>query len=137
MQLRGAAQSVSTSKKSGPTLRWMKLPPGSFRLTNARSWGALSVRRDTSAFFACWTRKEAYLKARGVGLSLPLNQFDVSFLPHEEPRLLETRPDPAEANRWQFAALDLSSDYAGALAAAGTWQLKCWDLDLGMLMNKA
>jgi 4'-phosphopantetheinyl transferase len=80
------------------------------------------------AFFACWTRKEAYLKARGVGLSLPLDQFDVSFLPEEEPRLLATRPDPAEARRWRIQALDLSGDYAAALAAPGsTWKLKCWN----------
>ena len=72
------------------------------------------------AFFACWTRKEAYLKAKGIGLSLPLDQFDVSFLPDEEPRLLETRPDPAEAGRWKLWKLDISSDYAAALAAEGT-----------------
>lgn len=80
------------------------------------------------AFFTCWTRKEAYLKARGIGLSSPLDQFDVSFLPHEEPRLLVTRNDPAEAKRWRLAALDPSSDYAAALAVAGDqWMLKCWD----------
>src|ERR1700694_895628 len=80
------------------------------------------------AFFACWTRKEAYLKARGVGFSLPLDQFDVSFLPDEEPRLLATRHDPAEARRWRLQALDLSSDYAAALAAPGSsWQLRSLD----------
>jgi 4'-phosphopantetheinyl transferase len=83
------------------------------------------------AFFACWTRKEAYLKARGVGLSLPLDQFDVSFLPDEQPRLLATRPDPAEARRWRLRALDLSGDYAAALAAPSSiWELKCWNWNL-------
>lgn len=86
------------------------------------------------AFFACWTRKEAYLKAKGVGLSLPLNQFDVSFLPDEEPRLLATRPDPAEAQNWALWALDLSSDYAAALAVSGSGRkLKCWKWDQGVL----
>jgi 4'-phosphopantetheinyl transferase len=80
------------------------------------------------AFFACWTRKEAYLKARGVGLSLPLDRFDVSCLPNEEPRLLATRHDPLEARQWRLRALDLGSDYAAALAAAGSaWKLRCWD----------
>lgn len=81
------------------------------------------------AFFTCWTRKEAYLKARGVGLSLPLDQFDVSFLPGEEPRLLATRHDPAEAGRWGLRALTLSADYAAALVALGQdWKLKCWKM---------
>ena len=88
------------------------------------------------AFFACWTRKEAYLKAKGVGLSLPLDQFDVSFLPDEEPQLLATRPDPAEARNWRLLALDLPSDYAGALAVAGSaWKLKRWEWDPGLVLG--
>jgi len=80
------------------------------------------------AFFTCWTRKEAYLKARGVGLSLPLDQFDVSFLPNEVPRLLATRPDPAEAGRWRLEALDVAAGYVAALVApASAWKLKCWN----------
>ena len=89
------------------------------------------------AFFECWTRKEAYLKAKGVGLSLPLDQFDVSFLPDEEPRLLATRPDPAEAQNWRLWALDLASDYAGALAVSGSGRkLKCWKWDLGSVLER-
>ena len=80
------------------------------------------------AFFTCWTRKEAYLKAKGVGLSLPLDQFDVSFLPNETPRLLATRPDSAEAARWRLEALDVAAGYVAALAAPGSaWKLKCWN----------
>lgn len=87
---------------------------------------ALDARCD--AFFACWTRKEAYLKARGDGLSLPLEQFDVSFLPGDEPRLIETRHDPAEVHRWSLRALEAGCGYKAALAVAGVdWKLKCWD----------
>ncbi len=53
-----------------------------------------------SAFFRCWSRKEAYIKARGEGLSLPLSQFDVSIAPNESHALLATRPDASEAARW-------------------------------------
>jgi 4'-phosphopantetheinyl transferase len=82
------------------------------------------------AFFSCWTRKEAYLKARGLGLTVPLDEFEVSFLPHEEARLLVTRNDPADAQRWRLMAIDLSPDYVAALAAEGSdWKLNCWDWD--------
>ena len=93
--------------------------------------GALAALPDalrTDAFFDCWTRKEAYIKARGVGLSLPLNGFDVAFGPGEPANLLATRPDAAEACRWQLRELDVADGYKAALAVEGAqWALKCWD----------
>src|SRR6516165_4573279 len=93
--------------------------------------GALAALPDalrTDAFFDCWTRKEAYIKARGVGLSLPLNGFDVAFVPGEPAKLLATRPDAAEACRWQLRELDVADGYKAALAVEGAqWALKCWD----------
>jgi 4'-phosphopantetheinyl transferase len=80
------------------------------------------------AFFDCWTRKEAYIKAVGHGLSLPLDQFDVSCVPGQEPALLATRPDPDEARRWSIQAVDVGPDYRAAVAVEGAgWQLKTWD----------
>ena len=79
------------------------------------------------AFFLCWTRKEAYIKCRGEGLSLPLDQFDVSLIPGEPAALLSTRPDPDEASRWSLRELALTADYAAALAVRGRgWSLSCW-----------
>jgi len=79
------------------------------------------------AFFACWTRKEAYIKGTGQGLSLPLNQFDVSVFPGEPAALLSTRLDPREASRWSLQGLNPGPGYVGALAVAGHgWRLKCW-----------
>lgn len=80
-----------------------------------------------AAFFACWTRKEAYLKARGDGLTLALDRFDVSLMPGAEPRLLATRHDPADAGRWRMAELDVGPDHAGAVVAPGPdWSLRRW-----------
>jgi 4'-phosphopantetheinyl transferase len=73
-------------------------------------------------------RKEAYVKARGDGLSLPLEQFDVSLLPGEAAQLIETRPDPAEASRWRLTALDAGDGYKAALVVEGDgWMLQQWD----------
>jgi 4'-phosphopantetheinyl transferase len=83
------------------------------------------------AFFACWTRKEAYIKAQGDGLSLPLAAFDVTLVPDEQARLTGTRPDPAEASRWSLHDLPVGNGYKAALAIQGTdRQLKCWDWPL-------
>jgi 4'-phosphopantetheinyl transferase len=79
------------------------------------------------AFFNCWTRKEAYIKAHGEGLSLPLDQFDVSLAPGEPAALLATWSDPREALRWSLQALTPGPDYVAALAVEGQgWHLTCW-----------
>jgi len=85
------------------------------------------------AFFRCWTRKEAYIKARGEGLSLPLDQFDVSLAPGEPAAVLGTQPDPSEASRWSLQELAAGPGYEAALAVEGQdWRLSCWQWpDLG------
>ena len=80
---------------------------------------ALPPELRRRAFFLGWTRKEAYIKARGEGLSLPLDQFDVSLTPGEPAMLLNTRPDSEEALRWSLQELAPSSSYAAALAVEG------------------
>jgi 4'-phosphopantetheinyl transferase len=85
----------------------------------------LSLRKY--AFFLCWTRKEAYIKARGEGLSLPLDQFDVSLTPGEPAALLSTQSDSNEALGWSLLNLTPASGYAAALATKGRdWTLSCW-----------
>lgn len=75
------------------------------------------VRRP--AFFRCWSRKEAYIKALGTGLALPLDQFDVSLAPGEPARLLQTYHAPETADRWSMWELHPGAGYAGALVAEG------------------
>ncbi|PZW25450.1 4'-phosphopantetheinyl transferase [Thermosporothrix hazakensis] len=79
-------------------------------------------------FYNCWSRKEAYIKARGLGLSLPLGSFDVSLRPGEPAQLLASREEPPQdITRWQMVALDVAPEYAAALAVEGQdWQLRCW-----------
>jgi 4'-phosphopantetheinyl transferase len=93
-----------------------------------RNLEVLTGRAKIEAFFECWTRKEAYVKARGEGLSLPLDQFDVSVRPDEPARLIATRPDPAEAGRWELSSLGVADGYKAALVIEGQGStLRFWD----------
>src|SRR5262249_22774643 len=67
------------------------------------------------AFFNCWTRKEAYIKAIGDGLSMPLDSFDVAFIPGEEARLLRSERDSDDVSRWSLLALKPAPDFAAAI----------------------
>ncbi len=88
---------------------------------------ALPAERRREAFFACWTRKEAYIKARGAGLGIPLQQFDVSLVPGEPAALLDCRWAPQEVAHWTLHALDPGPGFTAAVAVEGQdWDLRCW-----------
>jgi len=86
-----------------------------FAPSESSAFCALPEEKKTAAFFNCWTRKEAFIKAIGEGLSHPLHRFEVSFQEHEPAALLCTRPNPLEARTWKLYDLKPAADYAGAL----------------------
>jgi len=79
------------------------------------------------AFFNCWTRKEAFVKARGDGLSLELDQFDVSLRPGEPARLLRTGYDEEDIRDWSIHDIDAGKEFKATLAVKSTHpQISCY-----------
>jgi 4'-phosphopantetheinyl transferase len=99
-----------------------------FSAAERRVLAAVAEAGRDEAFFACWTRKEAYLKAVGDGLSAPLDRFDVSFAAGEPVRFLAINGDPAAAASWSLFHLRPEPGYLGALALPdpGPWRLRGW-----------
>ncbi len=80
---------------------------------------ALPAAERQAAFFSCWTRKEAFVKALGEGLSHPLDAFDVSLRPGEPARVLAVRGEDA-AEDWWLHDLRTRDGFAAAVAVAGS-----------------
>lgn len=101
------------------------------RILTAREealFNTLSPTEQRQAFFTCWTRKEAYIKARGKGLSFPLKHITVSVLPGEPAALLDVQGDPRETDRWSMCELSPGPGYTAALVVAQPqWELRCWE----------
>ena len=99
--------------------------PGESRKLKA----VLDSTLGATAFFNCWTRKEAFIKAIGEGLSHPLDTFDVTFLPQEN---VELRLEGTAAHRWMLSTLPVSDGYSGALvvehstAGDALPEVSCW-----------
>ena len=88
---------------------------------------ALHPSQKREAFFACWTCKEAYIKAKGQGLSLPLDGFSVSLDLRKPAKLLDITGAPLGPARWSLHRLTASPGYAAALAVEGQdFRLACW-----------
>lgn len=86
---------------------------------NKRNW----------AFFTLWTRKEAYSKARGMGIGLPTKEFDLQLVPPEVGQINHIRTKNKES-KWSLIDIEVDSDYMAALAAEGNdFEINHWKLD--------
>ena len=77
---------------------------------------SLPAGQRNDSFFLCWTRKEAYIKATGEGLSTPLDAFRVTLRSGEAARMLHLASDPIAAEAWSLHNLTPAPGYAAALA---------------------
>jgi 4'-phosphopantetheinyl transferase len=95
---------------------------------------ALPSHLHVEAFFSCWTKKEAYLKACGEGLAIPLNSFSVPLTIDPAPApedFCVASNDTVPARRWSLYTLRPAPGYVAALAIEGSgWRLRQsqWDM---------
>ncbi|HLH61214.1 MAG TPA: 4'-phosphopantetheinyl transferase superfamily protein [Ktedonobacteraceae bacterium] len=112
-------------------MEWESIAERFFSPYEVRMLGAVPPAMRHIAFFNCWTRKEAYIKARGMGLSLALDSFDVSLTPGEPARLLNIREEGQDSANWSLYELYPGDDYIAALAIEGhVSSLKCWQCEV-------
>jgi 4'-phosphopantetheinyl transferase len=98
-----------------------------FSVRERIAFGALPNRKKRGAFFNCWTRKEAFIKAIGEGLYQPLDTFDVSLTPGEPARLLRIDGNSEMASRWFIKDLKPAGGFVAALAGEEKGpEIRCW-----------
>ena len=101
-----------------------------FSALESRTLQSLPEQERVDAFFRAWCRKEAYIKARGEGMSHPLQRFSVALDKHG-PRLVEHLDDNRETSRWTFIDIDVAKNYrATVVAETANWQVDCYRLDV-------
>ena len=94
------------------------------RFFSARERSGIRVLPDhlrVPGFYACWTRKEAFLKATGLGLSFPLADFSVTTHPDLDPELEEIRGNSDARNQWILADLRGMDGYRATVASEATY----------------
>jgi 4'-phosphopantetheinyl transferase len=91
------------------------------------TYGSLAPERKLLSFFTGWTRKEAYVKAIGLGLRLPLKSFSVTIDPVAPARFIEIDGDPLKATQWNLLPISISPRHVGAVASQGAIRvLRAW-----------
>ena len=111
-----------------PMEDWREVAQSHFSARENKALHSTIESDRQKAFFRCWTRKEAFLKANGCGLSMPLDSFAVSLAPEEFPALLDCAWDPHETSRWSLFSLALGENFIGALALENReWKIRFFD----------
>jgi 4'-phosphopantetheinyl transferase len=87
-----------------------------FSPSEVQTLRALPLEHQAEGFFNCWTRKEAYVKARGQGLSIELKSFDVSLIPGQEAKIL--RGD--DCGGWSLVSFKPEQGFVAAMAIQGS-----------------
>ena len=110
--------------RSAKHASWTQVATRFFSSREIAALTAMSEKDHEAGFFACWTRKEAYIKLHGMGLALPLNAFSVSVDPSRPAELLSTDWQPGDLSCSQLLDLDAPDGYRSCLAVRTTDPLK-------------
>jgi 4'-phosphopantetheinyl transferase len=86
-----------------------------FSRTELEAYMALSPREKELGFFNCWTRKEAFIKALGEGMSFTLSDFDVSLSPNEPARIIRVGDQEGNDTEWLLRSFSPMSGYVAAV----------------------
>ena len=126
-----ALYAIAHTREVGVDVEWMRpqvaheqIAARFFSLEEQEALGRVPAEARRAAFYNIWTRKEAYVKARGDGLAAGLGTFAVSL--GAEATLLRSDEGRDEVERWKLVALEPADGYAAALCGAGVdWQMRC------------
>lgn len=107
-----------------PEVECLELAQHFFSPSESAALATLSRDAQRAAFFDCWSRKESYIKATGLGVSHGLDHFDVTLAPDRDAALLADRSAPDATRRWRMLDLGLARGHSGAVVAEGLlWHL--------------
>lgn len=119
-----AVYACTRGSEIGVDVEWIRPMPNAaalmerfFSPEEVQQWQQVSAERQLHAFFQGWTRKEAWLKAVGSGLSFPLNQFCVTL--DDPARVLSIRGDTDEAAHWWLESCEPCEGYVATVAMRG------------------
>jgi 4'-phosphopantetheinyl transferase len=110
-----------------PNIEVKEIATSFFSTNEIKNLLALPEQQQTLGFFYCWTRKEAFIKAVGEGLSFPLDKFEVSLEPNKPAKLLATDWQPKDVAKWSIYSLSPKANFVGSLVIEGLVEkVKCW-----------
>jgi len=87
---------------------------------------SLGPEEKERAFFSTWTHKEAFVKALGKGLTLPLNHFEIARVHGGLARIVQNHSQPAKPLNWFVNDIQISAQFSAAVCVEGeSWKLRC------------
>jgi len=117
-----------------PEVECLELAQQFFSRAESAALAALPRDAQRAAFFDCWSRKESYIKATGLGVSHGLDHFDVTLAPDDGAALVADRSAPDATHRWCMRDLELARGHSGAVVAEGMdWRLERFVASLALV----